>query len=59
MSRRKHDFFDDLAARIFSTVGDRSLTGSRKATALEFVRLSLQLAHNDGVRCGQEREAAE
>ena len=57
MSRRKNDFFDDLVAQIFATVGDKSLTGARKATALEFVRLNLQLAHNAGLQDGLDKAA--
>lgn len=52
MSRRKNDFFDDLATQIFATVGDRSLTGADKSTALEFLKISLKLAHNAGIRDG-------
>ena len=52
MSRRKNDFFDDLASRIFATVGDQSLTGPRKANALGFIKIGLELAHNRGVQDG-------
>lgn len=55
MTRRKNDFFDDLAARIFATVGDRSLTGPRKANALGFIKIGLELAHNQGVQDGLDR----